>query len=107
MSKSSDEITAVTFMIYGPYSEGDNSLINHALMTFFEGKGYFSQTIETLTMAEAIMFGVCRGECVQWIFEGRLKNPTTIKDLISEGLTFQKIKHEFYGVMQHVHQQTV
>ena len=107
MAQPSNEITAVTFMIYGPYSEQDNDIINHALMAFFEGKGYFSQTIEKLTMAEAIMFGVCRGDCVQWIFEGRLKNPTIIKELISEGLNFQKIKHEFYGVMQHVHQQAV
>jgi len=94
-------------MVYGPYTEADNEIINYALMDFFEGKGYFSQTIEELTIEEAIMFGVWRGDCIQWIFEGRLENPTTIRNLISEGLTFQKIKHEFYGVMQHVHQRAI
>lgn len=94
-------------MIYGPYTESDNEIINYALMDFFKGKGYFSQTIEELTLEEATMFGVYRGDCIQWIFQGRLKNPTTLRNLISEGLTFLKINHEFYGVMQHVHQRAI
>jgi len=97
-----DEMTTITFMIYGPYSERDNKIINHAVLATFDNKIYYQQVIEELDEGDAELFNVCRGWSVQWQFKGRVDYKSLCL-LISEGLDFLRLKHEVYGVVQDVH----
>ena len=95
-------MTTITFMIYGPYSETDNKIINHAVLDKFDNKIYYQQVVEELDIDDAELFGVCQGMSVQWQFKGHV-DYKSLCALISEGLDFLRLKNEIYGVVQDVH----
>ena len=47
-----------------------------------------------------------KGVCIQWIFPNNLKEAEEVKDIISDGLSYQRLLHECIGVSKDVYERT-
>ena len=99
------KITIIIFMIYGNIGQRDNCVINYAIKDSFN-INEFAQIIEKIDWDMAKLFNLYQGICIQWIFPDELKEVEHVKELISEGLDYQKIKHECIGVSVDVYERT-
>ena len=98
-------VTTVTFMVYSEFGIQDNLIINHAIADLL-GMHKFAQFIEDIDLEKAELLNTYKGICVQWIFPDKLDNIEEIKETISDGLSFQRLKHECIGVSTDVYERT-
>tara|TARA_R100000995_G_scaffold51033_1_gene24658 strand:- start:326 stop:679 length:354 start_codon:yes stop_codon:yes gene_type:complete len=98
-------VTTVTFMVYSEMGTQDNLIINHAIGDLLNMKR-FAQFIEDIDLEKAELLNTYKGICVQWIFPDKLDNIEEIKETISDGLSFQRLKHECIGVSTDVYERT-
>tara|TARA_R110000751_G_scaffold18636_3_gene56576 strand:- start:58 stop:417 length:360 start_codon:yes stop_codon:yes gene_type:complete len=98
-------VTVVSFMIYGSIGKRDIKVINYAIRdnTPIE---QFAQTAEVIDWEMAELFDVHLGTCIQWIFAGDFEHIELVKEIISDGLNYQRIKHECFGVFGDVYERT-
>ena len=98
-------ITTITFMIYGELGNKDNIVLNYAINDMFKVKRY-AQFVEDIDLEKAELLNMHKGVCIQWIFPEELEDVELIRETISEGLTFQRLKHECIGVSTDVYERT-
>ena len=99
------EIKTITFFVYGPFNEKNMMVINYALQDLLEVEE-FAQTSEVIDWETAELYDIQQGLCLQWIFPPTFELEQVAKCLISDGLDYQRIKHEFYGEFDNVHERT-
>jgi len=98
-------VTTISFMIYSPIGKKDIMVLNYALRDKIPIK-QFAQTAEEINWETANLFNVFQGICIQWIFMGDFKYMDLVEDIISDGLDYQRIKHECFGVFGNVHEKS-
>ena len=98
-------ITTVTFMIYGEMGNQDNGIINYAINDIFDIVK-FAQFVEDIDKEKAELLNIHKGTCIQWVFPDKLEDIELIKETISDGLDFQRLKHECIGVSTDVYERT-
>ena len=98
-------VTTVTFMVYSEFGIQDNLIINRAISDLL-GMHKFAQFIEDIDLEKAELLNTYKGYCIQWVFPDTLDNLEEIKETISEGLDFQRIKHDCIGVSTDVYERT-
>ena len=104
-SETHGKITTNTYMIYGELGKRDNLVLNYAIRdNLIVDK--FAQTMEEIDYETAQLFGLYQGLCIQWIFPNKLEEIEIIKEIISEGLDYHRLKHECIGETVDVYTRT-
>ena len=98
-------ITVISFMVYGMLGTRDNYVLNIALQELI-GHGQYAQLFESIDRESAEALNIQQGLFVEWIFPNKIDNTKEIINLISNGLTFQRLKHEHMGVTTDVYERT-
>lgn len=98
-------ITTITFMVYGEIGKQDNTVLNYAIKDVFDLEKY-AQLIEEIDKDKAELLNLYQGYCIQWIFPTKLEEVEVIKNLISDGLDYQRLKNECIGVTSDVYERT-
>jgi len=98
-------ITTITFMVYGDLGTKENIILNYAIKDNFEINKY-AQLIEEIDKEKAELLNMYKGLCIQWIFPNDLKEAEDVKDIISDGLSYQRLLHECIGVSKDVYERT-
>ena len=99
------KITVINYMIYGDIGERDMSIINYAIKKSFSLNKSI-QILEHIDFEMAELFNLYQGTHIQWIFPDEVENKEKVIQLISEGLSFQRIKNEFIGATVDVYERT-
>ena len=104
-SETYGKITTITVVVYGFVNKLDAEVINYAIRDSFD-IDQFAHTAEEIDLDMANMFGLHRGICLQWIFPSDFKGAEIVSEMISDGLSFQRHKHEIIGVKRYVYERT-
>ena len=98
-------ITTITFMIYGDLGTQGNIILNYAIKDNFDIEKH-AQLIEEIDKEKAELLNLHKGMCIQWIFPSKLKEAECVKNMISDGLSYQRLLHECIGVTSDVYERT-
>tara|TARA_R100000152_G_C6746929_1_gene170489 strand:- start:257 stop:616 length:360 start_codon:yes stop_codon:yes gene_type:complete len=98
-------ITIITFMVYGELGTQGNVILNYAIKDNFDIEKH-AQLIEEIDKDKAELLNMYKGQCIQWVFPSKLKEAEHIRELISDGLTYQRLLHECIGVTTDVYERT-